>query len=484
MDAPRRKLIPGAFIAADVAVLILALWLANRYSGLPFAWMNVEELLRLRPRVVDIVVAGCVLAFWPLLFSRFGLYRERYLSFLKFRTYHFLDLVKAITLGSLVLLGGIFAANLTQVTVDFIAVFWLANLVGTVLARELLIWTLRELRLQGRNLRYVLIVGTNERALEVARKIEEQPELGYRLRGFVDDEWRSHEHDPGMRGLWEAGFDELGNYLNRRVVDEVLIALPLATLYEEATRVVKICELHGIVVHFAPGLDFLNVGSSRMTFDSLDDKPIITLLPPLMTGWQVGVKRVIDGSGSLFLIVVFAPLMVAVAVAVKLTSPGPVMFVQERMGLFKRKIRVLKFRTMAENAESLQAQLEDQNEVAGPVFKITDDPRITRFGAFLRRSSLDELPQLFNVMWGDMSLVGPRPLPLRDYAGFDQDWHRRRFSVRPGITCLWQVSGRSAIPFERWMELDMEYINNWSLWLDLKILLKTLPAVLAERGAA
>jgi lipopolysaccharide/colanic/teichoic acid biosynthesis glycosyltransferase len=139
---------------------------------------------------------------------------------------------------------------------------------------------------------------------------------------------------------------------------------------------------------------------------------------------------------------------------------------------------------MVQDAEKKQAELEQMNEVAGPVFKIKNDPRLTRLGRFLRKTSIDELPQLFNVLKGDMSLVGPRPLPVRDYEGFDDDWHRRRFSVRPGITCLWQIDGRSAIPFEKWMELDMEYIDQWSLWMDFKILAKTIPAVIKGAGAA
>ena len=150
----------------------------------------------------------------------------------------------------------------------------------------------------------------------------------------------------------------------------------------------------------------------------------------------------------------------------------------------KRRFNLYKFRTMVEDAEQRLADLEHLNEVSGPVFKITNDPRITPIGKFLRKTSLDEMPQLFNVLKGDMSLVGPRPLPVRDYKGFDQDWHRRRFSVRPGITCLWQVDGRSSIPFEKWMELDMKYIDEWSLWLDFKILVRTIPAVLKGAGAA
>jgi lipopolysaccharide/colanic/teichoic acid biosynthesis glycosyltransferase len=172
------------------------------------------------------------------------------------------------------------------------------------------------------------------------------------------------------------------------------------------------------------------------------------------------------------------------ACLIKLTSRGPVFFLQERIGTNKRRFSICKFRTMVVGAESMMSQLEPQNEVSGPVFKIKDDPRITRLGKFLRRTSIDELPQLFNVLKGDMSLVGPRPLPVRDFDGFSEDWQRRRFSVRPGITCLWQVQGRSSIGFEQWMELDLKYLDEWSLWLDLKILAMTIPAVVKGSGAA
>jgi len=196
------------------------------------------------------------------------------------------------------------------------------------------------------------------------------------------------------------------------------------------------------------------------------------------------VKRVLDFTVSLILIILLAPIFVVAAILIKLTSPGPVLFLQKRLGLNKRGFLVCKFRTMVPDAEKKMKEIEHLNEVSGPVFKIKRDPRITAIGGFLRRTSIDELPQLFNVLKGDMSLVGPRPLPVRDYEGFSEDWQRRRFSVRPGITCLWQVGGRSSIPFEKWMQLDLQYIDEWSLWLDLQILLRTIPAVLRGSGAA
>jgi exopolysaccharide biosynthesis polyprenyl glycosylphosphotransferase len=196
------------------------------------------------------------------------------------------------------------------------------------------------------------------------------------------------------------------------------------------------------------------------------------------------VKRVFDFVFSGMLLVLLAPLFFVVAVLVKCTSPGSILFRQTRVGLNKRQFQIYKFRTMVANAEQIQEELLPMNEMAGPVFKISNDPRVTALGRVLRKTSIDELPQLFNVLMGEMSLVGPRAMSLRDYQLFDQDWQRRRFSVKPGITCLWQVNGRSSIPFEKWMELDMQYIDKWSLWLDFKILARTVPAVLRGTGAA
>jgi exopolysaccharide biosynthesis polyprenyl glycosylphosphotransferase len=201
-------------------------------------------------------------------------------------------------------------------------------------------------------------------------------------------------------------------------------------------------------------------------------------------GWQIVAKRVLDLTISSLLIISLFPALLVVAILIKLTSPGPVLFTQNRLGLNKRRFNVYKLRTMVPDAEKRMREIEHLNEVSGPVFKVKNDPRLTPIGRFLRKTSIDELPQLFNVLTGDMSLVGPRPLPVRDYEGFNEDWQRRRFSVKPGITCLWQVRGRSSIPFEKWMKLDLQYIDKWSLWLDFQILLRTISAVLRGSGAA
>ena len=237
-----------------------------------------------------------------------------------------------------------------------------------------------------------------------------------------------------------------------------------------------------MVMRFAS--DIFGLKTARSRAEEFDGDQHIAAYTGVRDGWPLVFKRVLDVALSLVLLVLLSPLFLAVAALIRLTSKGPVFFRQERIGVNKRTFLIYKFRTMVPDAEKLIEALEDQNQVSGPVFKIMDDPRITPLGRMLRRSSIDELPQLFNVLKGDMSLVGPRPLPVRDYQGFNEDWQRRRFSVRPGITCLWQVNGRSSIPFEQWMRLDLQYMDEWSLWLDIKILARTIPAVLRGSGAA
>ncbi|TML01570.1 MAG: exopolysaccharide biosynthesis polyprenyl glycosylphosphotransferase, partial [Actinobacteria bacterium] len=210
--------------------------------------------------------------------------------------------------------------------------------------------------------------------------------------------------------------------------------------------------------------------------------PLFELRPPALAGWEWAVKRCFDVVVSTFVIVIGSPVWAAIACAIKVSSPGPVFYRDRRIGLGERGFGMMKFRTMYADAAERQAALETVNEASGPLFKIKDDPRVTTVGRVLRRYSLDELPQVLNVLWGEMSLVGPRPLPIRDYDQLQQ-WHRKRYLVLPGMTGLWQVSGRIDLSFDELVRLDFYYIENWSIWLDITILAKTLPAVLARRGA-
>jgi exopolysaccharide biosynthesis polyprenyl glycosylphosphotransferase len=441
--------------------------------------ISIAEFLSMRTKISNVLIFLLILYMYHLVFGIFGLYRSRRLSS---KLSEFVDVVKAtaFAVGCFVLVGSTFSIGL--LTWQFLLLFWAVNTIILSIFRAALRITLARARSRGRNLRYLLIFGTNPRAVSFAQKITTSPEHGYRLLGFVDDDW------PGMTRFRDAGFPVVSGYqglaefLRRNVVDEVVIYLPFASFYKLWSEVASLCAHHGIIVRL--NSDTFGLHNARWLAEEVDGGHYIATHTGAGEGWPLAVKRTLDLTVSSIFLVLLGPLLIGTAIAIKLTSPGPVFFLQDRVGRNKRRFKIYKFRTMVADAEQLISSLECRNEVSGPVFKIKNDPRITSIGKFLRRSSIDELPQLFNVLKGDMSLVGPRPLPVRDYEGFNEDWQRRRFSVRPGITCLWQVNGRSGISFDQWMLLDLKYMDEWSLWLDLKILARTVPAVLRGSGAA
>lgn len=474
----RRQLLVAGLKLFDLAVMVGSFALATWVVAYEANVTSVGGFLALRLKLVNAMLFVGFLAAWQWILVWLGLYQSRRLSSGPVLA---LDLVKATSLGSLIIFNAGVLFDIEIITPAFVSIFWLSTTSISLLSRLALRLALRRVRARGRNLQHVVIVGTNDRARAFARKLRARPELGYELLGFVDDDWygMAEFRQSGERLI--TGFDELVDFLRSNVIDEVVIALPLSSSYQQSATIVRACEQQGITVRFLS--DIFNLSLARSHVELFEDEPVMTLRAGAMQGGAVVLKRALDFSLSLILLTVLAPLCGLIAVLIKVTSTGPVFFIQERVGLSKRKFHLIKFRTMVANAEAKQAELEQLNEVSGPVFKIKADPRLTPLGRLLRRTSIDELPQLFNVLVGEMSLVGPRPLPIRDYEGFDLDWHRRRFSVRPGITCLWQVNGRSSLPFEQWMELDMQYIDQWSLWLDLKILAMTIPAVLRGSGA-
>jgi exopolysaccharide biosynthesis polyprenyl glycosylphosphotransferase len=254
------------------------------------------------------------------------------------------------------------------------------------------------------------------------------------------------------------------------------------TQFERVENVIKLCEVEGVEAWLIA--DFFATQIARASFDEFSGHPLIVFRSAPETSWQMIAKQLLDFFGALLLLLVFALPMLIIAQLIKLTSAGPVMFRQQRSGLNGAPFCIYKFRTMMTNAEQLKHELAAMNEMSGPVFKVTNDPRVTPLGKILRKYSLDELPQLFNVLRGEMSLVGPRPLPVDEVKRFNDLAHRRRLSVKPGLTCLWQVGGRNQISdFSDWVRLDLQYIDNWSIWLDLAILLRTIPAVLRGTGA-
>jgi exopolysaccharide biosynthesis polyprenyl glycosylphosphotransferase len=336
----------------------------------------------------------------------------------------------------------------------------------------------RSLR-QGDHFRRVLIVGTGTRARRLAETLLHTADWGIRIVGHLDpDPTRVGDRILGSSVLGTVG--DISSVLKENVIDDVILAIPRAMI-PDVDKIAHACEEEGVKLGMMA--DVFDVHVARMRLVDLGAIPLLTLEPVAHDEWKLFVKRLMDLGLALLSLPIVLPLIAVVSVVVRLDSPGPVFFVQDRVGLHKRRFRMLKFRTMTAGAEHLQAQVEHLNEAQGPIFKIANDPRITRIGRFLRRSSLDELPQMLHVVTGDMSLVGPRPMSVRDVDLFDHGLQRKRFSVKPGLTCLWQASGRSELSFSRWLELDLQYIERWSLGLDIKILFKTIPAVLSRRGA-
>ena len=479
MTSFRRRVLLRAFQFFDIIVMMFSFLLAaipgSQLTSLP----AISQFFSLRVKLHNVLLFLALLYAWHLIFSGYGLYESKRLST---RPREVVVALKATLTGTCVIGLAAVLFHIRVVSVGFLGAFWLISSLATIVSRLLLRSVLSWIRRHGRNLREILIVGTNARALEFASVVDGRPELGYRLAGFVDEEWSGASELRNTGRTVVCGLDGIPRLLRERVVDEVVLALPLQSHYPQASRIIAQCAEQGIVVRILSSI--FDTRQAYASTEEFEASPVVTVHSRPVDGWPMVLKRTLDAVLSSVLLIGLAPVLLVTALLIKLTSPGPVFFGQERIGLNKRRFRIYKFRTMIVSAEREQAKLECRNESDGPVFKIHNDPRVTPLGKFLRKTSIDELPQLLNVLKGDMSLVGPRPLPVRDYEGFDHDWQRRRFSVRPGITCLWQINGRSSLSFDKWMELDMQYIDQWSLWLDVKILAKTIPAVLKGSGAA
>jgi len=338
----------------------------------------------------------------------------------------------------------------------------------------------RALRRRGRGLRFVLVVGTGELARAFVARLERHPEVGLRVEGFVGGD--PVDVPAGAGPQWLGPIEQTEEILHERVIDEVAVCLERGE-WAAGEAVVELAESEGKIVRIplagAPVPGRLLVAGRP---ESLDGMAICSIVrgPDRMLG--LAAKRAIDIVGATVGLVVLSPVLLVAAIAIALTDGRPVLFRQPRAGVNGRTFSIVKFRTMSRDADARRAELRAFNEVKGGAsFKMTRDPRITRVGHILRRTSIDELPQLWNVLRGDMSLVGPRPHPFDDVAGY-RAWHRRRLSVKPGITGLWQIGGRRDDDFDRWVEKDLEYIDGWSFWLDLRVIASTIPALLRAEG--
>ncbi len=453
----------------SATLIYFALWAVNES---PF--VDTVTLLSMRISVKHVCMLALCAILWRFIFYYCGLY-----------TWQHIQVVTGL-LGRIALATGACALLQAQVIAvewhhghyfELFVLDWATTASCALTSRALLICIHTYVKPLFRTHRAVIVVGCVNLA-RIAKELETHPDWNYTILGVVDS-FLDDSSDEKFQRL--GGIDDLEEILMRNVVDEVIVALPVKAYYSVIEDVIATCERVGVQVQYPEDLFDVSWSSHCHRVDQDHDRVVLKMVPE---DYRSRIKRAIDIVGAIGGLIILSPLFLVAAVLIKSTSKGPIFFRQDRYGLGKRIFCIYKFRTMHQDAEAAQSALEHLNQNTGPVFKIFKDPRITRVGAILRKTSIDELPQLINVLKGEMSLVGPRPLNLRDVGRFSEAWLMRRFSVKPGLTCLWQISGRSNVSFDRWIAMDLHYIDHWSLHLDLRILLLTLPAVIKGTGAA
>jgi len=473
-----------AFFGAYYGRAALVYWNETLAWGLPFEG---DKLAPLKDYFVCLVVA---LLGYSISLSAMGAY-----SSMRLRSSWYLLWVSFVSsLFVFFALAAVLFILKVDLSRSFIGLFCL--LVALTLAAERLVvlWFLRFWRSQGRNFRNVIICGVGKQAVRMAKEIAGMPELGLKVRGFAElrdaggfdpqvlENFQAELHKAGYprSGRIIVGKAELMRVIKESRVDEVIFT-DVVGVMPEVEEMVMACSEQGIRTTVVA--DLFSIGLVKSGISYFGGMPLIHFQTPPGDGWELTAKRALDIVVSAFLLLALSPLFLVIALAVRFSSPGPILYVQRRVGLNGRLFYLYKFRSMYVDADKQLEALKERNEMKGPVFKMKNDPRVTPLGRVLRRFSLDELPQLWNVLIGDMSLVGPRP-PMPGEVSMYERRDRRRLSMRPGLTCTWQVSGRNEISdFESWVKLDLEYIDNWSLGRDLSLLFRTIPAVLFGTGA-
>jgi exopolysaccharide biosynthesis polyprenyl glycosylphosphotransferase len=427
------------------------------------------------------------LKFYPLVLVIWSVLLFTYDSYHSHRTIPLtreaLTTIRVVVVGTAILATVAFLGQLSQLSRGWFVLFAGLSAVLLVTEKILLRVIARWVRSKGLNYRTLLIVGTGRRATDIARMISGHKYWGYKILGFVSDghrlsngwaRYRIYGNVPDLKRILET--HEIAE-----PIDEIVFAVTRKKL-DEMKQIFLMCEELGIRTRVA--MNFIQNRVARLEIEELEGVPFLTFTTTPSNEAHLALKRALDVALSVMVLGLAMPVIGVAALAIKLTSPGSVLFKQRRIGLNGRIFTLYKFRTMIEDAHERREEVAHLNEMNGPVFKVRDDPRVTPVGRWLRRFSLDEIPQLWNVLKGDMSLVGPRP-PIPEEVASYHRWHRRRLSMKPGLTCLWQISGRNQIQdFDHWMKLDLQYIDNWSPSLDLKILLRTIPAVLTGKGAS
>ena len=379
-----------------------------------------------------------------------------------------------ITTGVGIIALTFLAKHQQEVSRLFLVLYLVLAMAVLVTSRTALRFTARSARKRGFNGHVYAVVGTGALAGQMVERFALHPQWGYTFAGHI------RLDDTPSPGPVLGDLADLGTILEEHVLDEIVFAVPRDRM-NDLDDAIATCEELGVGVRIC--LDMLHNGPSRMSIEDVGGVPTLALIRTPTKAVALALKRVFDVAASLTALILLAPVLLATALAIRLDSPGPIFFRQRRVGQNGRTFDMLKFRSMCGDAEARLKSLRAFNEMSGPVFKMTNDPRVTRVGRFIRRTSIDELPQFWNVLSGEMSVVGPRP-PVPSEVKQYKRWQRRRLSVKPGITCTWQVSGRNEINFDQWMELDLAYIDNWSIWSDVTIIARTIPAVLRARGAS
>lgn len=461
MSASRQEIHLQLLQIIDAALFVLALWLAY--------WLRVVlgDVFRvgdIPPFAEFVWLAALAIPFGPLILEIEGFYQKPLQQTIRqcivqiLRTMLWLTILVAICV-----IFFRFDVPSRAVTLIFIPV-----IVGFLLSRRYF-WEshLRGKARLGELKDAVILAGPSSEVLEFESGLQELQRLQMKIVYRLD--------------LETEPISELTRQLHLHSVNRVIF-VGSKTGIGTLQQAIAACETEGVEAWMVA--DFIKTAIARPSFDMFGNRPMLVFRTTPDASWALLFKRVIDITGALAGLILLSPLLFAVAIMIKISSPGPILFTQQRGGKNGRPFTMFKFRSMVADAESQKEKLQERNEMSGPVFKIHADPRVTSLGRWLRRTSVDELPQLWNVLRGEMSLVGPRPLPIYEVQRFEDPGHRRRLSVKPGLTCLWQIRGRNDVrDFADWVRLDLEYIDNWSLLLDFKILLLTIPAVLWQQGA-
>ena len=480
MDRLSHQVVYKLLKVFDIIAAGLCLFAAAAYANMTNELSGIAELMSLRISVHNVCIVLGLLTVWHFILRKIGFYSSRRLYTIPKEIF---VIFKGATAVAMVILAIQFIYPMQIVNMKVLQFFWLFCVAVFTVSRLTLRVILHLLRKKGRNIKKILFIGSNERALQCAQKFSTNTSYGYKIVGFVDKVWHGPTLDEQSWCKLVANFETFSQFLKDNVVDEIYIFLPLKSYYGHIASVISASEDQGVIVRM--GLDFFNLRVAQGRIEQVQEETVLTLYTGAMRRRAIVFKEILDRSIATVLLLMLLPLFLIVGIVIKYTSPGPIFFKQKRIGFNKRPFFIYKFRTMISDAEAKLKDIEHLNQM-GPdsaAFKLKNDPRITPLGGILRKFSIDELPQLINVLLGEMSIVGPRPLTERDYNSFKILQQIRRFSVKPGITCLWQVGGRNNISFDRWMELDMQYIDEWSLLLDAKILLKTIPAVFGGNGA-